>query len=341
MTLARDGVMFRFIVELYRPAGESANRPQMMAVADGACRIVHARRIAYDRDGRAGELVYLSDALGDTDRREPLNPAIPAGVDPGGVTVALVDSGINYRLAMFAGRLARDGAGRALGYDYWDMDDRPYDIDTSRSAFFPGHHGTRVASVLVREAPEIRLIAYRYPRPDMGRMGDLVADADAKGARIVALAMGSNKLDDWRAFAAAARARPHLLFVISAGNDGRDIDRRPVYPAALGLGNAIVVTSGHDGRLARGSNWGARTVDLVVPAEDVEAVDHRGAGTRASGSSYAVPLVAALGARLAARHPKWAAPELKRAIIARARPLPGAGDRLVLHGWIGDLRTDR
>ena len=340
-TLRRDGVLFRFFVELYRPGSGPIMRPEMMAIADGRCRIVHGRRITYDGKGRADHLIFLSPALDDTGLREPLNPPVPAGDDPDGVTIALIDSGVSYGLPMFAGTLARDGAGQVLGYDYWDMDDRPYDVDTSRSPFFPGHHGTRVASVLIREAPGIRLIPYRYPRPDMSRMRDLVADADAKGAKVVAVPMGSNKSDDWEAFAAAVRARPHMLFVISAGNNGRNIDERPVYPAALRLDNAIVVTSGHrDGRLARGSNWGPRSVDLMVTAEDLEVIDHRGATTLASGSSYAVPRVTALAARLLDKNPNWAGPELKRAIIARAQPLPADGDQIVLHGWIRDLQIN-
>ena len=64
---------------------------------------------------------------------------------------------------------------------------------------------------------------------------------------------------DWRSFEQAAAKHPEMLFVVSAGNNGRDIDTRPVYPAALKLANMITVTSaGADGRLARGSNWGAR-----------------------------------------------------------------------------------
>jgi len=335
MTLRRDGVLFRLFAELHRPVGESDPRPVMMAITDGACQIVHARRITYQAGGRPDQLVFLSNTLVDTDRRVPFNPPVPVGIDPGGVTVALVDSGINYGLPLFADRLARDSAGRALGVDYWELDDRPYDIDISRSPFFPGHHGTRVASVLVRAAPRVRLIPYRYPRPDMSRMRDLVADAEAKGTRVFALPMGSNSPDDWGAFAKAARARPHILFVISAGNNGRDIDRRPVYPAALEIDNAIVVTSGYrDGRLARGSNWGARSVDLIVPAEDVVAIDHRGATSQASGSSFAVPLVSAMAARLAARQPIWAAAELKNAILEQANSVPGDGAPVVRHGWI-------
>jgi hypothetical protein len=196
LTLRQDGALFRLFAELDRAASGRAARPAMMAVTDGNCRIVHARRITYRANGQADALVYLSPALTDTGRRQPFNPPVPPGVDPGGTTVALVDSGISYGLSLFIDRLARNRAGQAIGFDYWDMDDRPYDIDTSRSAFFPGHHGTRVASVLVRAAPRIRLIPYRYPRPDMSRMGDLVADADRKGTRVVALPMGSNKPGD-------------------------------------------------------------------------------------------------------------------------------------------------
>jgi len=50
--------------------------------------------------------------------------------------------------------------------------------------------------------------------------------------------------------------------------------------------------------------------------------------------------VTALAARLLAQNPDWAGPELKRAIIARAQPLPADGVQIVLHGWIRDLQID-
>ena len=109
----------------------------------------------------------LGPDLAPTGARELLNPAAPTGVDPVGVTVALVDSGVNYLLPTIAAGLARHGDGTLLGYDYWDMDDRPFDANPARSPFFPQRHGTRVASVILAEAPAVRLIPYRYPRPDL------------------------------------------------------------------------------------------------------------------------------------------------------------------------------
>jgi subtilisin family serine protease len=283
------------------------------------------------------EIELLGADLAPSDLTEPLNPPVPAGRDPGGVAVALFDSGLNYTLPTFAGRLARDAGGKALGYDFWDMDERPFDNNPAGSPFFPARHGTAVASVLLQEAPEARFLPYRYPRREMSRMADMIEAAAGAGARIVAMPMGSNRRKDWEAFAAAARAHPEMLFVISAGNNGRDIDEAPVYPAALPLDNFLVVTSSDDlGRLAPGSNWGRESVDLMVPAEKIYAVDFDGAPQQASGSSFAVPRIAALAARLLADHPGWQAPELKAAILARALPPPGDGHSPVRHGWVAD-----
>ena len=56
----------------------------------------------------------------------------------------------------------------------------------------------------------------------------------------------------------------------------------------------ITVTSAEvDGRLAPGSNWGRRTVDLLTPGERIPIIDFRGRATEASGTSYAVARIAA------------------------------------------------
>ena len=211
----------------------------------------------------------------------------------------------------------------------------------SRSPFYPLRHGTQVASLLLKEAPHIRLLPYRYPRPDMSRMEEMVRAADFNRAVVVTMPMGSNTREDWNAFLQAVSTRQHMLFIISAGNDGRDIDAQPVYPAIFDLENFLVVTSSTAaGRLAPGSNWGKNTVDIMVPAENVEVTTFYGDTGRASGSSYAVARVAALAARLLREHPRWKAPELKKAILQRARPAPSEAQNVVKHGWIPDPAAD-
>lgn len=210
----------------------------------------------------------------------------------------------------------------------------------ARGPFLPIRHGTTVASILIREAPEAALIPYRYPRPDMGRLKDLITRALGDGVRILALPLGSRQREDWTGFAQAMQGQ-NILAIVSAGNDGRDIDADPLWPAALGLDNMIVVTSSDGfGRLAQGSNWGGRNVDIMLPAENVEVTDFRGARGTASGSSYAVPRLVAMAARMLASQPDLPATELKARLLARAVPSPYERTGVVSAGWIPDPLSD-
>ena len=335
------GLLRRSIIEYHESFLQSSTRPKLMAIASNTCKIIEGRRLSYNKQGTLDKLAILDPSLQQTSYEVSLNPPIPFNNDPGGIEVALIDTGVNYTLPSINSNLGRDVEGKLLGFDYWDMDNRPFDADFSRSLFFPFHHGTSVASILIREAPIARIIPYRFPRHFMHRMGQLVADLDKSNARIVNLAMGSNKREDWLEFETAARARPHILFIVSAGNDNRDLDIEPVYPAALHLQNLLVVTSSNNfGQLAKGSNWGRNTVHIMVPGEHIPVIDHRGTMSKASGSSFSVPRVAALAARLIAKNQTWGAKELKDAILSKAIRSPYQSDLPLSHGWIADPTDD-
>ena len=328
------GRLRQFLVSYAAGNGKGA-QPSLQAIADGGCTIRSGRAIRAEGDGWR----YLDQLEGDLETvkwTETLQAPWPEGKDSGGVRVALVDSGLAYDLPLFRNRLARDGDGMPVGYDYWDLDPWPYDGDVSRGPFLPIRHGTAVASVLAREAPGAALVPFRYPRPDMSRMGGLVRRAAGTGARILAMPLGSREPEDWRTFENALRGLD-MLAIVSAGNNGRDIDGDPVFPAVLALENIVVVTSADGfGRLAPGSNWGAESVDVMLPAENLGIVDFRGASGTASGSSYAVPRLAALAARMLAREPGLSALELKARILARATPSPYEREGVLAAGWIPD-----
>ena len=159
---------------------------------------------------------------------------------------------------------------------------------------------------------------FRYKARAFDVFARIVERIAAGPARIVAMPLGGYLEADWEPLRRAMAAHAELLFVVSAGNDGRNIDERPVYPAAFGLANALVVTSTDTfGRLARGSNWGTGTVDISTPAERLETID-RGA------------------ARMQAAHPDWTAGALKRAVLAHAVPSPGERTPRTKHGWIAN-----
>lgn len=254
------------------------------------------------------------------------------------VRVALVDSGVNYLLPEINRALARSADGQLIGYDFWDMDDKPFDAHPLKNGRLQ-RHGTQTASLLIREADSIALVPYRYPRPDMGRMSELLAHANSHGVRVMGLALGGNRRSEWEAFEAAAASYPHILFVASAGNNGRNIDQQPVYPASLTLSNLLVVSSADDfARPARGVNWGRTSVDYLVPAEHRRVLRFDGSEGFVSGSSYAVPRVVALAARWLERQPAMSASDL----IARIRRQfgNGAAPEYVGQGYLYDPQLD-
>ncbi len=325
--------------EVRAPGPDGAVRPVLFVSADARCEPRSVRRLLYDAAGAAEHLEDIDPRTLVVRVREPVDPPVPPGVDPGGVRVGMVDSGVDYRLRAIASRLARDADGNAVGRDFWDLDARPFDAD-SPSPFRVRRHGTRTASILLAEAPVASLVPYRYPRPEMSRMADLVAHADAVGVRILNLSLGSNDAERWRAFEGAARAHPDLLMVVSAGNDGRDVDRYPVYPAALALDNVLAVTSSEDdGRLAPGSSYGLRAVDVAVPAERRVAHEYGGHARLVSGSSYAAARISALAACLLAADPGMSAGALRAAVLARAQPTPD--EPYAAHGFVPEPTAER
>jgi len=304
---------------------ERVYKPVWWLVADGACRVLVSRKLNHTPLGIAISVDAMKSNLVERQIRLPLNPPVPsASVEKSSasqVRVAMVDSGVNYLLPEINSHLARDPHGRLLGFDYWDMDPEPFDANPAKSPFVPQRHGTRTASVLLSEAPMARIVPYRYPRPAMQRMRDLVEDAAGHGVVIVNISMGSDNAQEWQAFADAARNHPQMLFIASAGNNGRNIDDEPVYPAALELDNLISVGSADAyGLPARGSNWGPKSVDLLIPAENLIATNFNGIPGFVSGSSHAAARLSALAACMLAQHPKWRAVELKKALFGLAQP---------------------
>jgi len=339
----------RMIITLHQPGGEyqqtrlrnEAAQPSSVPVTTYLlqlapnCRIDTGRWVETDEQGRNITLHYFTGDPPNINRSEFLNPPIPAGSDPGGVAVAHVDSGVNYTLPAITNRLARHTDGTIFGLDLTDHDNRPYDIDPASSLLLPRHHGTSVASLLLAEAPDARLVPIRHPGRKPDAITGIVNFLANSPARIVTMPLGSNSRSDWAGFAQEAKRHPDILFVISAGNNGRNLDEKPVYPAAFDNENFLVVTSvDYFGYLPPESNWGPIAVDLAVPGERIEVIDHRGARVRASGASFAAPRIAALAARFSAANPGWGPEELKTAIIKLAILLPDRGDGKTRYGWL-------
>ena len=306
------------------------------------CQISRIRKLVFDEKGNVDSIQNLEASTFAVSSTEPQNPEFPkkiihedTQIDDRSI-IALVDTGVNYLLQELYPFIATDLDGNITGYDFWDDDQRPFDKDPRSNPFFPLHHGTTVFSVLIRELKGQKVAVYRFPAGNLCKFEQLLAHVETHNIRVVAIPMGSKNRTEWLCFEKKARNMPQTIFIVSAGNNGIDIDKQAIYPASFDLDNMIVVSSGNKfGLLGPQSNYGRDSVDLVVPAERISVIDHRGVKTYASGSSYAVPRVAALVGRYIKSNPRATSVEVKRFLQDRA--IPSSKIKL---GWIPDPTDD-
>ena len=320
-----NGIRFTFYNE--------NEEPLLLVNVDKKCNIMVSRLIQRDITGKIFSIDNLSSDLSKVKSSEYFNPPLKKQKPFKGIKVAIVDTGVNYNLDFIADKISRIDESNLTGYDFEDDDSLPYDIDTGRSVFFPMHHGTSVSSIILREAPMSELVVYRFPRSEMCKFENLIEHISVNKIKIVNLSMGSVNKDDWQCFYKAAKSNKNILFFVSAGNDGKNIDFEKIYPASFDLENIIVITSSDiSGNLAQGSNFGSVSVDFLIPGEQIPVIDHRGVKTNASGSSFAVPRVVAMAIRILSNNTNASILDIKSKLISRAI----RSNEKVKYGWIPD-----
>ncbi len=231
-----------------------------------------------------------------------------------------------------------------IGWDFVHNDNDPYD-DNGHGTHVAGtmgalgNNGLGVAGINWK----IQLAALKTL--DVSGGGSTVDAASAldyavrQGIRISNNSWGGGAYSSVLASAIGnARAAGHV-FVAAAGNDGRNLDASPYYPASYGLDNVVAVASSdrYDG-LSGFSNYGPRSVDLAAPGSSILSTLQGGGYGLKSGTSMAAPHVAGAIALV------WSAyPTLDyRSVIAR---ILGNVDRTAsLSGKVatsGRLNVDR
>ena len=137
----------------------------------------------------------------------------------------------------------------------------------------------------------------------------------------------------------AIAASPALV-VCSAGNDARDTDVTPQYPAYYPLDQIVSVaaTDRTDG-LASFSNWGSTSVDLGAPGVNIYSTVPGGGFGWMSGTSMAVPHVAGAAALALSLNRSLSTQELKRALLEGADSVPALAGRTVSGGRLNASST--
>jgi len=252
------------------------------------------------------------------------------GTRGAGVTVAIIDSGIDYRHAAFGNGI---GPGFKIkdGWDFVDNDADPMDTFG---------HGTHVAGIVAANgggltgvAPEASLIAYRALTGPGGNFSDVIAaiersadpnedDNPADHVDIVNMSLGGTALDgsDPVVQAVENATAAGVLFCIAAGNtsDYGNVQTPGIAPSAITAG-----ASDSGDHLADFSSRGPSLFytmkpEVVAPGVGIRSAYLDGAFNVLSGTSMAAPHVAGVAALVKAVHPSWTPAEIKEAIVTTA-----------------------
>lgn len=268
-----------------------------------------------------------------------------------GVRVAVLDTGIDRKHPVFAGRLLK-------GYDFVDGDADPSEMGSPADAAFG--HGTHVAGLVALVAPGAKIMPLRVLDPAGKGNAWVIAqamlyavDPDANpatndGARVVNLSLGSSSrtemLDAVAKLSACSfplvptptedysdpgfdgdKARcasfNGAVFVAAAGNDGSKKVKE--YPAAEGAYGLMAVTASTENwRIADFGNYGS-WVDIAAPGEGITSAIPGGIYGVWSGTSMAAPLAAGTAALVRSLKPGMKAVDVVKRVLRASATLCG------------------
>ncbi len=271
------------------------------------------------------------------------------------VVVGIVDEGIDINHPDLAANiwtnpfdpldgLDNDGNGYIDDINGWDFhgdNNTVYDGEGGDS------HGTHVAGTVAGVGGNgegvagvswnTTLIPAKFLGPDGGNTSDAIAALDyltdlsiRHGVNVVASnnSWGGGDFSRGLKDAIERGGRAGILFVAAAGNWASDTDAAPVYPAgyeciAGGFDCVISVAAiNSSGERAGFSNYGARTVDLGAPGEEIVSTVPGNQYAYFSGTSMAAPHVTGAIALCAAFDPATTARDRKSAVLRSATATP-------------------
>ena len=252
-----------------------------------------------------------------------------------GVVVAVLDTGVQLNHPDLAGAIwTNPGEIAGNGRD----DDNSGIVDDVHGANMFDHsnnvnddhgHGTHVAGIVAARqgngvggsgiAPGAQVMPVKVLDSSMGGNTDTLSlgirYAVDRGAKIINVSINTDSPTESVKSAVRYAGERGAIVVASAGNNGRDIDVTPSYPASLADPAVLAVgAQTAEGTLWQLSNTGTLSVDLAAPGARIASTAMGSAYQSRSGTSAAAPFVAGSLALLSAARPDLSMAALRQAI---------------------------
>jgi subtilisin family serine protease len=235
--------------------------------------------------------------------------------DGAGVTVAIVDSGVEGDHPAVRGALAASVRVELDGDDTRVVPDEPIDVVG---------HGTACAGIVHALAPAASLVSVRVLGADNRGKGQAFAAgiewAIDHGASVINLSLSSRSEAMFATFHDLAdRAYFANVLLVCAANNVAVAS----YPSLFA---SVLSVAAHDIRDPAVWYYNPRPpVEFGAYGLDVEVAWKGGGRIVATGNSFAAPHIAGYAARIRAAHPTATPFEIKTILAATATPTPGSG----------------
>ncbi len=297
------------------------------------------------------------------------------GEKPASVVVAVIDSGLDWNHKDFAWEniwqnpgeipdngIDDDGNGYvddAIGWDFFHGSNKPWDYDG---------HGTFVTGIIAATQNNVTGIAGINPHAKImvlkalnsfghtraSFIAEAVLYAANHGAQVINLSVGGKNRTRAEEQAISYALSKGIVVVVAAGNEGTDV--ADFGPASLEGVITVTATDPNDKR-AMFANWGSG-IDIAAPGVDILSLRGRRTdlmrdlpGTdyqpdsafvgsdkryfRASGTSFAAPIVAGTASLLISKNPNLRAEQVKRILLHSAKDIETPGiDQLTGYGLL-------
>jgi subtilisin family serine protease len=277
--------------------------------------------------------------------------------------VAVVDTGVSYKHPDLITNTWKNPGDTVNGLD---DDSDGFTDDVFGADFFSndsnpdddGGHGTHVAGIIGAQGNnalgvtgvnwDVNVMSLKFL--DENGEGNTADAANAidyavdHGARVVNASWGGPSFSQSLYGAIRRAGERGTLVVAAAGNDGVNADTRPDYPAAFDLPNIIsVAATDRADRLLDFSNYGAKSVDLAAPGDDITSTvptitDPTGYAAF-SGTSMAAPFVSGAAALYLSKYPAAGVDQIKAALLGTADKLPTLLGKTVSGGRLNIARA--
>ena len=252
------------------------------------------------------------------------------------VKIAVIDTGVDYthpnlknqidvNMAEFNGKPGVDDDANGFVDDIYG-----YNFSAKTGDPMDGHgHGSHCAGVIGAEhngkgivgvMSDVKILPVKFLSDDgSGETIDAISAIDfaiKRGANVMSNSWGGGEKEQSLLDAITAAEKAGITFVAAAGNDYSDNDQTPSYPASYDLDNVVSVGAFTiQGDKADFSNYGATTVHVFAPGENVYSTVNKGGYETMSGTSMATPHVSGVVGLMLSKDPGLTPAQIRERIV--------------------------